>query len=835
MATQGSRLETIMLTSITTDVPAATLPIHVSPRRKKRTFDRKNRNPKRAAGTCQWFTNHHLFRNWLNEHSALLWVSADPGCGKSVLTRYLIDVILPSGTARTICYFFFKDDFDDQKALVGALCCILHQLFTQLPNLLSDEILAAFGEGEQVFTSFVRLWSILLKSTRSHRDGEIICILDALDECADPKLLGEALTKHYNNGKGTSTLKFLVTSRPYRRVHQVFQSLEDSQPTIHLSGESEEEADKISQEITVSITQRIEELCKRRRLTREEKHILYDELTTGGHRTYLWIHLIFAVIEDTVFLSKYDLRTSIRNLPRTVEEAYESILLKSPEPEKARKILHVIVAADRPLDLTEMAVVLAFREDHRCRGCLRRDLLSPDHLRIAIRETCGLFVVIQDSQIFLLHQTAREFLVRLPTESSLTRSPSFKWKHSLDLEESHRLLAQICIGYLLLANFEEDDEETWVHESDEEIQESDYDSQESDYDSQESDDETRESDDDDSLSFLDYAANSWPGHYRQANDAHSTPLENLALELCDTNSPACIRWLKVYGDIRWQDPDFFAEFPTPLSVASYFGFNDLVKFMLRDKKISLEASGTPSQRTALSWACEIGHESIVRLLLDRRLPSLFGRSPLWYSTVNGHRKIVQRLLESGAKVDIEDGDGLMPLAWATHYGDREIVALLVKNGARQYAKPSSLEVTNQISKNEVLVRLLLDSGAKVDAADNHDWTALTHASAQGSDAIVKLLLGRGANANVLDKFDGTPLIHASYGGYDATFDHSNKDSRTALMFASLRDEGADSNASDKQKGYNKIVKLLLDSALGHALEWNRKGIARQLGDEGASF
>ena len=117
--------------------------------------DRKNRNPKRGDGTCEWFTAHGLFRNWQAEISALLWVSADPGCGKSVLARYLVDDVFPSSATRTTCYFFFKDDFDDQKVLEGALCCILRQLFVQKPALLLDEILDDFREeGDQLFASF---------------------------------------------------------------------------------------------------------------------------------------------------------------------------------------------------------------------------------------------------------------------------------------------------------------------------------------------------------------------------------------------------------------------------------------------------------------------------------------------------------------------------------------------------------------------------------------------------------------------------------------------------------------------------------------------------------
>jgi len=70
--------------------------------------DRKERNIERVPGTCEWFTNHSLFQNWnKNQRSSLLWVSADPGCGKSVLVKYLVDHILPSTGERTTCYFFF--------------------------------------------------------------------------------------------------------------------------------------------------------------------------------------------------------------------------------------------------------------------------------------------------------------------------------------------------------------------------------------------------------------------------------------------------------------------------------------------------------------------------------------------------------------------------------------------------------------------------------------------------------------------------------------------------------------------------------------------------------
>lgn len=85
----------------------------------------KDRVENRVNNTCQWFLNHPNFKKWLEGDSGPLFVSADPGCGKSVLAKYLIDHILPqSAESATICYFFFKDQ--DQNTVRQALCAILH-------------------------------------------------------------------------------------------------------------------------------------------------------------------------------------------------------------------------------------------------------------------------------------------------------------------------------------------------------------------------------------------------------------------------------------------------------------------------------------------------------------------------------------------------------------------------------------------------------------------------------------------------------------------------------------------------------------------------------------
>ena len=63
-------------------------------------------------------------------HSRLLWVSADPGCGKSVLSRALVDErrVYKNPMGSTVCYFF-KDGQEQRTHGTDALSAVLHQLF----------------------------------------------------------------------------------------------------------------------------------------------------------------------------------------------------------------------------------------------------------------------------------------------------------------------------------------------------------------------------------------------------------------------------------------------------------------------------------------------------------------------------------------------------------------------------------------------------------------------------------------------------------------------------------------------------------------------------------
>ncbi|KAB5569898.1 hypothetical protein GE09DRAFT_1217350 [Coniochaeta sp. 2T2.1] len=146
----------------------------------------KNFNPQKVEGTCEWFLNDDRFRRWRESNtSSLLWVSAGPGCGKSVLSRALIDDhrLSTKVATSTVCHFFFRDGDESRRYSTNALCAILHQLFTQDPagSLIGNALPSHKNYGEKLTGNFSELWRILLEC-----DFDIACASTA--QAAESKM-----------------------------------------------------------------------------------------------------------------------------------------------------------------------------------------------------------------------------------------------------------------------------------------------------------------------------------------------------------------------------------------------------------------------------------------------------------------------------------------------------------------------------------------------------------------------------------------------------------------------------------------------------------------------
>ena len=736
----------------------------------------------------------------------MLWVSANPGCGKSVLAKYLVNE-LKTTESRTICYFFFKDDFEDQRSARSALSCILHQLFTRREDLFSDKIIrrlkAYKAPPVHSYYELWELWDILVMALQDNNAGEIICILDAFDECGDLERqdLANALCEFYgpeNNTKKNVNLKFLVTSRPYDEIKRGFQPLNiPGLPIIHLKGEGDAEISKIAREIDIYIKDKVSRIQANVHLKENEAQLLLQELERIPNQTYLWVYLTLEWIETEINnkINRTEICNITSSLPQTVDEAYEKILAKSKNPEEARKLLHIVVAAARPLTLAEMDLALALRQSHRS----YKDLDDRPEERFSqyVRDLCGLFVTITDSKIYLLHQTAKEFLVQDNTiHFSEGVHRGLKWKHSLRPRESHRILAEICIWHLLLAEFE-------THPFDESKPLSKY-----------VKDHT----------FLDYSATNWAPHFR-ASDIEKYAVIKPLQQICDARSRRCLTWFRIY----WASTH--TAFPrdfTSLMIASYFGLEQIVKHQLGLDNVDADSRDGTYQRSALSWASENGFDGVVKLLIKGpkirltkavRLPfakgakvdagDRDGRTPLSYAAWNGHLAIVRLLVKKGARADSKDKIGGTPVSYALCTGQRDIVHELVKGTQADSVDEIRRKLLLSAAEkgHQPIVKRLLENGAIIEVMDSKGWTPLSLAAKKGHEAVAKLLVDKGANVEAQDEYSWTPLSLAAGNGYKA-------------VAKLLVDKGANVDAQDKygwtplslaaKNGYKAVAKLLVD-------------------------
>ena len=724
----------------------------------------KNFNPPRVDGTCGWVLSHPQYRKWRSStHDDLLWVSADPGCGKSVLSKSLIDNELRSNDGHAICYFFFKDN-QEQDSLTTALCALLHQLFSQQYWLLHHAIPAWRKNGNKLVDEIQELWRILLAATSDSKAYDVTCVLDALDECrpSDQKTLIDMLATFHNQASGTrpGRLKFLITSRPYADIQIDFKKAFNNLPSIRLRGE--ENNDQIHKEINLVIEIRVNQLARELELESDMREQLKAKLLEMKQRTYLWLHLALGSIRQTLQNSLRPDERRIDWLPSSVEDAYEKILSRvdETENEKVKRILRIVVGARRPLAVGEMGIALGLASSE-CPNSLEKARLSTKWLVDKISQWCGLFIFINHQKIYLIHQTAKEFLTcRDGYSASLCT-----WKHCLVPRRIEEEMATICVTFLCLEEDIRQTAESFVRKFkphkrlDSFLDENNH-----------------------VECFLVYSALYWPSHYRDVDVSTNSSVEEKVRKLYTIGSSTFDIWFPIFRRENSQSYVKLSELHY-IHLAAILGHEKLILSYLQSQERDKINETSHVMRTALAWASAFGYDKVVQIILKKGaemeagepfkkpliLASKYGYekvvqilleyganihvrepyfTPLLEASLYGHEKVVQVLLEYGAKVNT-GGPFLTPLQEASAYGYRKIVQMLLKHGANiNIGGPINTPLQRALrSGDEKVVQILLQNRANVTIGDKY-YTALEISSTRGYEIIAQLLVKHGTNVNI---------------------------------------------------------------------------------------
>lgn len=397
-----------------------------------------------APGTCAWVLEHESFLEWQHaEGSCLLWITAEAGCGKTVLADYLIENIR-RGPDDIVAYYFFKGG--EKQRATQALCGLLHQILIRRDSATRHlvESYRTAGKGNQIVYELTTLWNLLETSSSDGKSSRVICVIDALDECVDRGAVLRHLKATFGRPphcKGEEVaLKIIVTSRPYPEINEGFRSV----PKIRLK--AEDESVKTAADIQMVVQIRLAELRDpgpglRSDFSEELLVELADLIPQKAGRTFLWVRLIFDIIAASSSHTRQHIQKLVQQMPVSLDEMYGNSLAATDDPGSTDKLLRVMFSAMRSLTLAEVNVALCFDPESPSVGSLELEV----EIERRVRMTCCILLTINNKRVDFIHHTAREYLVC--TDTSIPRSGP-GWRQTLSGVAAHGSMAKICISYL---------------------------------------------------------------------------------------------------------------------------------------------------------------------------------------------------------------------------------------------------------------------------------------------------------------------------------------------------------------------------------------------------
>jgi Ankyrin repeats (many copies) len=389
-------------------------------------------------------------------------------------------------------------------------------------------------------------------------------------------------------------------------------------------------------------------------------------------------------------------RRILEELPEGLDETYERILREIGKPNQghAHRLLQCLVVAVRPLEVKELAEVLAV--DFNTGGMPE---LNPgwhwEDQEEAVMSACSSFVTIVkdgDSRVVQFsHFSVKEFL----TADRLVEPIRDVSRYHIRLEAAHTILAQACLGVLLRL------------------------------------DDHVDRDSIKGFPLALYAAEYWPTHARVENV--SSQIKDGMDRLFDADKLHFATWLWIYGEDR--DDSMSTMRPeqpkgVPLYHAARLGFRDLAERLIVEHPEHVNARGGELETPMLA-AVIAGHANILSLLIehgaDMEGQSIYGGTPLGLAALDGRVQVGQCLLDRGANGNAQD----------RYYRDTPLI--------------------NAVFQGHVeFARMLLERGAVIDAQNDNGETALHWAINGRFTQAVQLLLEHGADVNVRDKYGHTP-------------------------------------------------------------------------------
>lgn len=335
--------------------------------------------------------------------------------------------LAPKPKPCVVSYFFCQITDSRLNSAHSILRGLIYLLVSQgkgmvrhLKKRYDDRGSRAFEGSNAVYT----LRSILKDILNDPALPRTYLLIDALDECSDglQQLLNIITDESFAM---RTNVKWLVASRNLPNIQQRIRP-DDTRANISLELNSEH----VAKAVDTFIDSKVRELARQMQYAPELEREVRRTLSQRSGATFLWVALACKRLEH---VPSYEVESILKEMPPGLDKLYQRMMKRVlDEPgervEYCKRILRSAAVAYRPLRLQELAGTTQLPD--KILGNVRylRDLV----------ERCGSFLTVRNETIFLIHQSAKDYIVGVNGRDDLC----------LDQAEEHREIALSSLNLL---------------------------------------------------------------------------------------------------------------------------------------------------------------------------------------------------------------------------------------------------------------------------------------------------------------------------------------------------------------------------------------------------
>ena len=343
-------------------------------------------NKARIPGTGDWVRNEDIFQGWLSSDTPIIFVSGNPGAGKSYLSTNIISFLreqdsqcVQNTSLISVGYFFFKDDNPDTRSIHLALRDLAFQISKSDPAYKKHIVMIEQYERISSLESAWRLLFVDYFLKKPNVDGSVYILLDAVDEASgEEREIFLSLAKDLYDAPESSRLKLAIVGRPHIS-NQLLEGLELEVPTIHVT--TQKNSGDINQYIDASIKKSV----VLRRVSPKLHREIVEKLSAGAEGMFLWVNLMLQELVKK--RSESSIRKALDDPPRGLKEIIRHILFhfsmssNEEELEYFNEILPWVTCAQQPPTLGLIDAILKLKSPEGddmiyLEGALRRQFAT---------------------------------------------------------------------------------------------------------------------------------------------------------------------------------------------------------------------------------------------------------------------------------------------------------------------------------------------------------------------------------------------------------------------------------------------------------------------------